>query len=421
MHSRRLLRASALVTTLLVLPLCGQAQALPPGSPAGDGGAAQSKEPGEATLREAVEAISANHLPQARAMLDRLRSLDATQPGLWSAYGVLSLRENDPSAAVADFRKELVNHPEALQIYAPLTATLASLKRRPEALDALRAWSAAVPTDPHPVGLLVAMLLDDGQAAEAIKAGIDGLARLPEGSRNDLQLQYSLAAAELKSGDRNSGARRMISVLQLTNDVSVRNSIAYALADAGVELPTAEATQRAVVSQLELESEGWSLDGHPQIPLFGTQLLSAAWDTMGWILFKEGKPAEAEPFVRASWRNNLHADVGAHLHTIDTARGQSAAGGNPDSSAAANLRLRTFPLAPSAGRSGSATYRVILARGKVVRAHHDAGSLSGPAIDALLPRADLSALFPSPATYVQLVHQVTVNCTAKTCEMVLMP
>ncbi len=418
MHSRRLLRHSALLLTLLAAHPHATAQASLPGSPASDPATTQSAED---LLRTAVEAIGANHLAGAHTLLDQLRLLDAQQPGLWSAYGLLSLRENDASTAVVDFQKELANHPDALQVYAPLVGTLLALKRRPEALETLRAWSTAVPTDPQPVGLLVGTLLADGETSEAIKAGTDGLAHLPESARNDLQLQYSLAAAELKGGKEASGARRMTALLQLTNDTSTRNSIAYALADAGVELPAAEATERSVLNQLELESEGWSLDGNPGIPLFGTQLLTAAWDTMGWILFKEGKPAGAEPFVRASWRNNPHADVGAHLKAIDAARGQRGPGLPYGTTDAALQRLRSIPLGPSGGRNGTGNYRILLSRGKVIQAHRDSGDLNGPAIDALFARADVSPLFPAKGSYVQLVHRVTVNCTQSSCEMVLTP
>ena len=423
MDARRLFgRLALLVILLATQPYATAQMSLPGSSPSGSA----ASDPAvllstEDLLHAAVEAIGANHLAQAHTLLDRVRQLDPKQPGLWSAYGMLSLRENDASAAVVAFRKELADHPDALQVYAPLVSTLLGLKRRPEALDTLRAWSAAAPTDPRPIGLLVGILLDDGQTSEAIQAGTDGLARLPETARNDLQLQYALASAELKGGDKASGARRMTALLQLTDDASVRNSIAYALADAGMELPTAEATERAVLNQLELESEGWSLDGNPQIPLFGTQLLAAAWDTMGWILFKESKLAEAEPFVRTSLRNNPHADVAAHLSAIAAARGQGSAAIASASTNAALLRLRTFPLGLSGGRNGSGNYRILLSRGKVIHAHHDSGDLNGPALDALFSHADLSALFPAGRSYVQLVHRATVNCTGKACEMVLAP
>lgn len=418
MHSRWLFGGQALLISLLGVGPHAVALTSLPGSQTSAAPIPQSTED---LLRTAVEAIGANHLAQARTLLDRVRLLDPKQPGLWSASGVLSLRENDAPTAVIDFRKELTNHPDALQVYSPLVQTLLSLKRRPEALEALRAWSAAVPADPRPLALLVGTLLEDGQTAEAIKAGTDGLARLPEASRNDLELQYSLAAAELKGGDKASGARRMTALLQLTNDSSTRNSIAYALADAGVELPTAEAAERDVLNQLELESEGWSLDGNPEVPLFGTHLLAAAWDTLGWILYKEGKPAEAEPFVRASWRNDPHAAVGAHLDVIEAARGHAKtalAWGNTD---AALLQLRTLPLGPSGGRSGAAMYRVLLTRGRIVHAHRDSGDLNGPAVDALLAHADVSGLFPASGSYVQLVHRATLNCAQKSCELVLVP
>lgn len=418
-------------------------------------------------LREAGQAVDTNHLAEAHALLDRVKKLNETQGGLWATYAVLDLREKKADAAVLDFGKELTLHPDNYAVYNPLVATLLELNRRPEALRALRTWSAAAPADPRPVALQVRTLLEDGETQAAIKAAAEGLAHLPEGARNDPQLQYLLGGAELQAAEKAAGTKRLVTLLSETDDASLRNSIAYALADADVALPAAEATERQLLGRLELESEGWSLAAGAQPLRVGTPLLVAAWDTMGWILFREGKAAEAEPFVRASWRNEPHGTVGEHLSEIEAALGQksaalgdlgmavaaakaapgqggaaqgeltatearllalrtSAAGAAQPSkgavldSPAALHHLLTFSLGPSAGRSGSALYAVLLSRGRVVASVPV--SIAGKpwaGMNPLFAHADLSTLFPVPGTYVQLMHLVTVNCSPAGCEMVL--
>ncbi len=470
----------ALPSLLLWGSLLPAQEPLPaPGAATGQASASGADPSPADLLRQAGQAIDANHLAEARAALDRLRTLNARQPGLWAAYAVLSLREKDPGTAVVDFRKELALHPDNDPVYSPLTAALVQLNRRPEALDAARAWAAVAPADPRPVGLEVNLLLDEGQNGKALEAGTAGLARLPESARHDPSLQYSLGLAELRAGDKAAGAKRLVQMLSGTDDSSVRNSIAYALADAGSELPTAEATARQAIERMELESEGWSLGGGSQPLQFGTPLLVAAWDTLGWALFREGKPAEAEPYIRAAWRNVLHGTVGEHLSEVEAALGRPAAaaadlqlavaaagaanpqsgveraelaamearlktvaaversgghasakragvgqGGDATGDAAAStpdlLRLRTFSLGPAGGRNGSATYAVLLARGKVVAAASIAGAGSAlPGADALLAHANLSTLFPATGSFVQLVHLFVVSCAPKGCELVL--
>lgn len=106
-----------------------------PGAPAASpgqvaGAAAQATNlPGGATLEEqqrhALQAIEAGHLDEARLLLDEVRAKDAKERGLWASYALLSVRENDPSAAVLDFRKELAIHPDNVGVYQPLAVTLA--------------------------------------------------------------------------------------------------------------------------------------------------------------------------------------------------------------------------------------------------------------------------------------------------------
>lgn len=419
-------------------------------------------------LRQATEAIDSGHLPESRLLLDRVRTLDATHRGLWAAYAVLSLREKAPETAVDEFSKELALHPDQLPVYGALASVLVELKRRPDALAVLQRWQAAAPNDPRPAVSVVTFLLAEDRAEDAVRAGHEALARLPETARGDLPLGYALGSAELKAGDKAAGAKRLVGLLGMTNDSSTRNSIAYELADANVELPTAEAVERGVLGQIELESEGWNANAGPQPLQFGTPLLAAAWDTLGWILFREGKPADAEPLVRASWRNELRGAIGEHLSEIEAARGQAAAAhadlqlavaaaravdegggaaqaalaamearlGSMDAHAAAQPgkgvtapgaatvleRLRTFSLGPAGGRSGSALYAVLISRGRIV------GSVPGTPggtpwgeVKTLLAHADLAVLFPAPGAYVQLVHLARVNCAPRGCELVLQP
>ncbi|HTH54138.1 MAG TPA: hypothetical protein VL495_09315 [Edaphobacter sp.] len=51
-------------------------------------------------------------------------------------------------------------------------------------------------------------------------------------------------------------------------------------------------------------------------------LLVAAWGTLGWILYQQGKFEEAENYLQASWKNNQNAEVALHLGQLAEKRGQ---------------------------------------------------------------------------------------------------
>jgi hypothetical protein len=53
-----------------------------------------------------------------------------------------------------------------------------------------------------------------------------------------------------------------------------------------------------------------------------SNLLIASWDTLGWILFREGKLQDALPLVLAGWRNSLEPEGGDHLGQIYEAMGR---------------------------------------------------------------------------------------------------
>ena len=99
------------------------------------------------------------------------------------------------------------------------------------------------------------------------------------------------------------------------------NDVAYALADASQDLPLAEKTERQVLDKLASETQTWTLDEAPALLRSKSALLTASWDTMGWILYREGKVNDAEPYIEASWLYNPSLEVGQHLGDVEVALG----------------------------------------------------------------------------------------------------
>ena len=48
----------------------------------------------------------------------------------------------------------------------------------------------------------------------------------------------------------------------------------------------------------------------------------AVWDTLGWILYREGKLDDAESYLKAAWINIQSDTVAEHLGELEVARGR---------------------------------------------------------------------------------------------------
>lgn len=412
-------------------------------------------------LQRAGQALQQDRLSDAQEALDGAKAVNPTQLGLWSLCGEVSVRKGDLPGAIADYRRELQLHPAFLSAYPPLASAQIAAKRHDDAAATLREWQKADPTNSRPLTMLVGMLVNDGKAAEAVKAGEEGMSQLPQYARSDGPLLFYLGTAEYKTGNRTKAIGMWVDALR-TDDLAIKNSAAYALADANVDLPLADAAQRDVLERMSLVTEGWTLNENILVLLSSTGALAAAWDTMGWILFREGKTADAERYLRAAWRNSPHGTIGEHLGEVEAARGNHRAAledyqlalaaeqkaGTAGQSAedadtlpllkqriaaeqksgvrsgitdpqAALLRLRTWKLGSAGGRNGTAQYRMLLGRGRVVRSETALrGGKSLPGAPELIAHAAVEDFFPG-MTYSQLVHVATLKCNGSTCDLVM--
>lgn len=105
---------------------------------------------------------------------------------------------------------------------------------------------------------------------------------------------------------------------------------ASALSAAGVRLDKAEVYGRAALdaattSLRNAGEEPGRLDG-------ATLTLAWAWDELGWILFQEGKDADAERFEKAAWTVTHQGQIGDHLGQIYQKEGKRS------------LAIRTYAL-----------------------------------------------------------------------------
>jgi tetratricopeptide (TPR) repeat protein len=413
-------------------------------------------------IKSAYEAIGRHELDQAKSQLDQAKDLNPNQPFLWSTYGYYEFSRGEISESIVCYRKELEFHPDRYDVYGAIANTQAILGHRADAMETLRSWAKRDESNPQPTLVLVATLMDDGDAAGAILAAEAGIAQLPEEKKKDERLQLILGRAQMAAGMKEKGHDTLLALMKTTENPDMMNDSAYELADAGLELTLAESTTRIALGKMSDESKGWTLDESPQTLLAKSRMMMATWDTMGWILYREGKLEEAESYLKAAWLNAQSDTMAEHLGEVAVARGKKDEAlttyelgiatispydimgarkppgaeekklhGRADAlrkagvhssvhDAPSRLReIRTIPLGAAKGLDGVAEYRLLLSGGKVVRAERT-GTKELVGAEDRLKKAKFNEFWPAESE-ANLVRNGMLNCHSGVCELVLVP
>jgi len=415
-------------------------------------------------VSKAWKELQDNQTDAAETDLLGAQQLNPNQEALWGDLGLIALRRGNRTEAMRDYKKEIELHPESAFAWKTLAELQNATGDRKAAIETLKKWIAYAPDNVDAATELVGFLLAANDTTGALSAANQALKNLSAESQASPAFQLQLGEAQLRGGAIEAGVATLSAIAQDNADYGLRNDAAYELAKAHQQLPLAEATERAVLKHLEAQTLSWTGDESLNTLRQGTALLAASWDTMGWILFLENKPAEAEGYIRAAWLIDQHLEIGEHLGDIHMAQNKPAEalrdyrlaaatlspidpmggrvkpGSNP---AAAELdakiakakaaagkddpldsrealqKLRTVPVGPSAGLNGTAEYRLLLSPHGIERVE-PSGSAELQDGEAKVRGAKLPGLFP-PDTDARLVRTAFLNCHGSTCEIILGP
>jgi tetratricopeptide (TPR) repeat protein len=247
------------------------------------------------------------------------------------------------------------------------------------------------------------------------------------------------------------------SAMEGSDDPELLNNAAYVLSQSGVSLSQAEEASRKSIAKLEEESAGITT-AEANSKAFGrANLLIAAWDTLGWILYGEGKSQEAEPMLSAAWRASLRSEIGDHLAQFYEDTGQKKRAYDlyvlalaaiqkntpPDvkthvQESVGRLRppgekpsawpktealqaLRTYKIKKPSDASGWGTFRIVIAAEGVIEAQQMSGEHKLDGLKAEIGAIKFSELLP-PGSKARLLRSAVVSCSMGTdCEVVLVP
>lgn len=424
-----------------------------PGAPA-----ASAPPPTDASAAElmkmAEEKFRARDWDGARMLLDQVKAKNPDEENLWSAYGALAELEGpNYQQAIEDFRKELAAHPDNSRA----VGMLADAQTRSGDASGAR-QSVQQYFERHPDNTQLALYLASLQSNANDNVGaLKTLQIAADHNPDDRNIRVQLSQVLVDMNRMDEAAAAAKSALDGTDDPVVLNNAAYTLSETGMDLPIAEDASRKSIASYEEKSTTMTTEMANSKAFSDAELLIASWDTLGWILFKEGKLDQARPLISATWRASLDPESGDHLGQIDEAAGRNdqaatdyalaqsalnkntspvvrrhiaesiarlkAAGAKPapENGVQALQELRTYRIKRPAGVSGWGTFRLEISTAGVVESQQMSGEQHLAAIKPAVDAMKFPELLP-PDSKAHLLRSAVISCSmGTTCEVVLVP
>lgn len=402
-------------------------------------------------VADATAKLQARDWSGAKKLLDKAKEKNPNERALWYAYGFIAeYSDRNYEDAKSDFLKELKIQPDNASVVGELAGLQVRTGDSTGARQTLHKYA-----ENHPENARISLYLASLQTnASDFEGALKTLEAASEKSPDDRQLRIQVSQSLTRLDRKQEAAAAAKSALDGAEDPGTLNDAAYALSLTGSDLDVAEEASRKSVAKLEQESGALTTGSANSLAFRRANLLIASWDTLGWILFTEGKVDAAQPLISAAWRCALHAEVGDHLAQIDEALGkknealesyllaQAAGAAPPDvrthiaegiqrlkTSSAKTTKatgvqalqdLRTYKVARPAGSSGWGTFRLVIAAEGVIESQQ----MSGGQLEKIKPEIDamkFPELFP-PASKAHLLRAAVVSCSiADKCEVVFVP
>jgi tetratricopeptide (TPR) repeat protein len=148
------------------------------------------------------------------------------------------------------------------------------------------------------------------------------LQRALERNQDSSWVLTQLGWANACHGDIPAARKYFDEALSVRNSPYTQNNLAWALAECEADLEyalenAALAVRQAVISQSQIQDvRDWKSGFQAQ------ESLSGYLDTYGWVLFKLGRPADAEPYLNAASLLTANKDVFEHLRDVEIVLGK---------------------------------------------------------------------------------------------------
>lgn len=402
-------------------------------------------------MKEAYSAMQAGDGAKESVSLQKLKAKQPEYPYLMSMLGALAISKSHVDEGIEDLKVELKNHPNADDsIPLILAGAYVRQKRNNDAISMLKTCS-----DRRSARIDMALAALQKQESDN-QGALETLQSASAAHPDDRMIKVQLANTFHRLHRESDAAAVAKSAMDGSDDPDIINDASYELAETKIDLPFAEKQARHSVELIEAASAGVTLQEANSNAFRRTDLLIASWDTLGWILFEEGEPAQAEPYLQAAWFHKSDLVVGNHLAHVLEAEGKASealtvahlaiSSDSQDKDAKVEVAstierlntlkpnstdrnqilsledMRTFHLDRPKNITGSAIVRFQIGDGGMKDCIQVSGDEAVKPLVAKLSALKMPAAVP-PGSHALLIRDAVLDCSSlfSTCEFVLMP
>jgi tetratricopeptide (TPR) repeat protein len=267
-----------------------------------------------------VDAANRRNWPQAVRFYEAAAVKDPDHEGLWNALGRAYIMLQQYNRAIPALEKAIAKNAYDPFAYNNLGLSYAGLGRYDDAIKQYQKQIEINPLDQYAHGNLASIYQMQKKYALAQKEYQTALKITPKA----FALNIGLGNADLGLHQDDAALEAFQKVLEKIPSPVTWNDVAYYLADNGSHLDLAEQYSRNSIRTIEAQLDAASLDTVGPVQAGLAVSLSAYWDTMGWIKFKQGDMKAAEAYIHAAWMIEDASDMGDHLGQIYEKEGRRA-------------------------------------------------------------------------------------------------
>ncbi len=279
----------------------------------GDASVAAAQDAPPKELEEAADhALHSGKFKQAAILYQKVTEKDPKHKYAWNNLGRAYMGMKEYNKASGAYHKALEVNAYDPWAWNNLGRVHEQQQRYDQAISDYRKQIEINPLDPYAHSNLGNLFLLLRRNSE----GVPELERAAVISPDNIEIQEQLATAYLRTGQTEKAMETFDKVLQKSPTPGVWNNVAYSLADNNQHLDKAREYAESAVSTAETQLRNLSPEAAERNGLLLSVNLAAYWDTLGWVLFRQGEIDAAEKYINAAWKHSESGEVGYHLAQI---------------------------------------------------------------------------------------------------------
>jgi tetratricopeptide (TPR) repeat protein len=238
--------------------------------------------------------------------------IDPKNQSAWNDLGRAYAALHAYPQAEAAYKKQIEINPSDPYAYNNLGLVYRALRREGDAIESFRKQIAVSPRDRFAHENLAISYANQNDWEKARVEAATAAEITPE----DPVKWVRLGRAQLRTGHVDEARTSFERGIGLPHDAMEDNNVAFYLSEVGVDLDKAwKLVSEALNSEARLVCEP---DALAKTDACAAQLrrISFMLDTAGWILYREGKAADAEPYLRSAYAITPRADMSLHLSVL---------------------------------------------------------------------------------------------------------